>query len=57
MRLKILPECKADMWYSELAGMELPCLGQDEDVYWSREPGFPFCRNIVLKGDAILVDG
>lgn len=42
------------MWYCYNIGQMVPYLGEEDDVYWSREPdGY---RNIILKKDAVVVE-
>lgn len=45
----------SSMWYSCCVGQKVVYLGEEDDIYWSRDKGG--YRNIVRKKDATLDDG
>ena len=52
--LKIIQCSDILMWYSQRVGATVIYLGEEDGIYWSREPaGY---KNIILKQDAIIVE-
>jgi hypothetical protein len=52
--LKITRCSDSLMWYRDFVGKIFDFVGEDEDIYWTREPeGY---KNIVLKTDAEIIN-
>ena len=55
MKLLKITQCSDSlMWYNKHIGSLVAYINEEEDIYWSREPGG--YKNIILKRDAEVVE-
>lgn len=56
MKIKILGSRNRILWYADYIGDIFEVTYQENNVYWTREPTWPYALNWVYADDCIIVE-